>query len=114
MNVTDEQLLELLTDLESDDVERTSAFRDADKLGEAICAFANDLPDRRRAGVLFVGVNSDCSCAGIDISDQLLQNLAAIRSDGNLLPQPSMTVEKRCVRDCEVAVIASEEFRADV
>ena len=95
----------LLTDLESDQVERTSAFRDTDKLGEAICAFANDLPDHRRPGVLFVGVNNDCSCAGVDVSDQLLQNLAAIRSDGNLLPQPSMTVEKRRLGNCEVAVV---------
>jgi ATP-dependent DNA helicase RecG len=103
--VTDHELLALLSDVESDTVERTSAFRDIDKLGEAVCAFANDLPNHRRPGVLFVGVNADGSCANIAVTDQLLQNLAAIRSDGNLLPQPSMTVEKRHVGGCELAVI---------
>src|ERR1700733_7101315 len=95
----------MLLNEESDTVERTVSIRDTDKFGEAICAFATDLPDHRRAGVLFVGANNDGSCAHLDISDQLLQNLAAIRSDGNLLPQPSMTVEKRRVRDCELAVV---------
>jgi ATP-dependent DNA helicase RecG len=103
--VTDHELLALLSDIESDTVERTSSVRDIDKLGEAVCAFANDLPSHRRPGVVFIGVNADGSCANIDITDQLLQNLAAIRSDGNLLPQPSMTVEKRRVGDCDMAVI---------
>lgn len=103
--MTDDELLDLLSDLESDTVERTSSVRDTDKLGQATCAFANDLPNHRRPGVLFVGANNDGSCAHIDITDQLLQNLAAIRSDGNLLPQPSMTVEKRRVGSCEMAVI---------
>jgi ATP-dependent DNA helicase RecG len=103
--VTDNELEELLYDPESDTVERTQSVRDTDKFGEAICAFANDLPDHRQPGVLFVGVGDDGSCAGIDISDQVLQNLAAIRSDGNLLPQPSMTVEKRRIRDCDLAVV---------
>jgi ATP-dependent DNA helicase RecG len=102
--VTDIELEVLLRE-ESDTVERTVSVRDTDKFGEAICAFANDLPDHRRPGVLFVGAHNDGSCAHLDISDQLLQNLAAIRSDGNLLPQPSMTVEKRRVRDCELAVV---------
>ncbi len=104
--MTDRELEDLLYDLESDTVERTSSIRDTDKFGEAICAFANDLPDHRRPGVLFIGVQKDGFCADIEITDQLLQNLAAIRSDGNLLPQPAMTVEKRSVGSCNLAVIA--------
>ena len=103
--MTDGELEELLSDLESDTVERTESIRDTDKFGEAICAFANDLPDRRRPGVLFIGVRDDGSCAGIDVTDQLLQNLAAIRSSGNLLPQPSIAVEKRRIHDCDLAVV---------
>lgn len=103
--MTDDELLALIPQLESDTVSRTSSVRDTDKLGEAVCAFANDLPDHRRPGVLFIGVNNDGSCAGIEITDQLLQTLAAIRSDGNLLPQPSMTVEKRHIGGCGMAVI---------
>lgn len=102
--VTDSELEVLLIE-ESDTVERTVSVRDTDKFGEAICAFANDLPDHRRPGVLIVGANNDGSCAHIDITDQLLQNLVAIRADGNLLPQPSMAVEKRRIRDCDLAVV---------
>ncbi len=103
--MTDSELEKLLNDLESDTIERTSSARDTDKFGEAICAFANDLPDHRRPGHLFVGVHDDGSCAGLEITDQLLQGLAAIRSDGNLLPQPSMAVEKRRIRSCDIAVV---------
>jgi ATP-dependent DNA helicase RecG len=102
--VTDSELEVLLLE-ESDTVERTVSVQKTDKFGEAICAFANDLPDHRRPGVLFVGARDDGSCAHIDITDQLLQNLAAIRSDGNLLPQPSMTVEKRRIGGCDLAVV---------
>jgi ATP-dependent DNA helicase RecG len=103
--VTDNELEELLRDTESDTVERTVSVRDTDKFGEAICAFANDLPDHRRPGVLFAGAHDDGSCGDIDVTDQLLQNLAAIRSNGSLLPQPSMAVEKRRIRNCDLAVV---------
>jgi hypothetical protein len=73
--VTDSELEKLLLDLESDRVERTQALRDTDKFGEAICAFANDLPDHRRPGVLLVGVADDGSCAGVEITEQTLQTL---------------------------------------
>ncbi len=103
--VTDRELEDLLHDLESATVERTSSVRDTNKVGEVICAFANDLPDHRRPGVLFVGIEDDGSCADIEITDQLLQNLAAIRSDGNLLPQPTMAVEKRSIGGCDLAIV---------
>jgi ATP-dependent DNA helicase RecG len=103
--VTDTELELLLDNLESDTVERTVSLGNTDKYGQAICAFANDLPDHRRHGVLFVGIDDNGVCANIDIGDQLLQNLAAIRSDGNLLPQPSMVVEKRRIRNCDLAVV---------
>ena len=48
-----EQLEALLADLESDLVERKASLQgDAPgKIREAVCAFANDLPDHRRPGV---------------------------------------------------------------
>jgi predicted HTH transcriptional regulator len=42
----DDQALEkLLDDLESDRVERKASIANKDKICEAICAFANDLPN---------------------------------------------------------------------
>jgi len=55
--MNDQELLELLADLESDRVERKACISDAGDVCRAICAFANDLPDHRKPGVLFVGVH---------------------------------------------------------
>ena len=40
----------LLNELENDRVERTLSTMNTDKFGQAICAFANDLPDSRKKG----------------------------------------------------------------
>ena len=55
----DDELERLLTDLESDRVERKEALSHPDRICEAICAFANDLPDHRAPGVVFVGARDD-------------------------------------------------------
>jgi ATP-dependent DNA helicase RecG len=101
----DHELENLLLDLESDRVERKASAKDVEKIRQAICAFANDLPDHRAPGVVFVGVNDDGSPSGLEITDQLLLNLAAIRDDGLILPLPSMVVQKRTLRGTEVAVV---------
>lgn len=103
--LTDTELADLLADTESDRVERKASLGDRDRLRQAICAFANDLPDHRLSGVLFIGVNDDGTCANIPITDQLLLTLSNMRSDGNILPMPFMTVQKRTIAGCELAVI---------
>lgn len=55
----------LLNDMESDRVERKASISDRGKLCEAICAFANDLPNHQQPGVLFIGVNDNGTCAYI-------------------------------------------------
>ena len=57
--MTDQELEALLDDMESDRIERTGAFSDGDKLRQAICAFANDLPGHGKPGVLCVGVDDN-------------------------------------------------------
>ncbi|MBM7772684.1 ATP-dependent DNA helicase RecG [Actinokineospora baliensis] len=105
MPLSDPELEDLLADMESDRVERKESAQAADKIGQAICAFANDLPDHRLPGVLFLGVKDDGRPAGLAITDQLLQNLAAHRDQGNLLPPPSMTVRKVVLHGQELAVV---------
>lgn len=95
----------LLADLESDRVERTVSTRDTDKFCRAICAFANDLPNHRQPGFLFVGVDDEGRPAGLQVTDQLLQNLAALRSDGLILPLPAMQVYKVTTGGGDVAVV---------
>lgn len=103
----DEALERVLVDLESDRVERKESFRgDAPtKVREAVCAFANDLPGHGLPGIVFIGVRDDGKLAGVTVTDELLRQLSDIRTDGNIVPPPSLIVEKRLLRGAEVAVI---------
>ncbi len=103
--MTDADLEKLLDDIESDRVERTSSTTKREKFCQAVCAFANDLPDHREPGVLFVGVSDDGEPIGIDVTDELLKNLASMRDDGNILPLPSVDVSKRRLKGRDVAVV---------
>ena len=87
-------LARMVSDLESDRSERTQSLNDMNKFCEAVCAFANDLPNSRQPGFLFIGVDDAGRPSGANISDELLRNLGGIRSEGNILPQPVLTVEK--------------------
>jgi ATP-dependent DNA helicase RecG len=101
----DSDLEELLSKQESDRVERKASFSDPSEARKAVCAFANDLPGHGTPGVLFIGVKDDGSCAGLKVDDELLRDLADMRSDGNIQPLPSLTVEKRVLGGCEMAVV---------
>jgi ATP-dependent DNA helicase RecG len=101
----DEELERLLTDLESDRVERKPSLAEKDKICQAVCAFANDLPNHRKPGVVFVGVRDDGTPAGLAITDELLRDLAGIRSDGNILPLPGLDVQKRRLHGMDLAVV---------
>ena len=100
-----EELQTLLVDLESDRIERTASTTNTDKFAEAVCAFANDLPNHRQPGYLVVGVDDAGQPSGLVVTDQLLQNLAALRSQGNILPLPAITVAKLALPGGEVAVV---------
>ena len=104
----DHELIGLLRDLESDRVERKEAASDRDRIREAICAFANDLPNHQKPGVIFIGVRDDGTCAGLEITDDLLLKLAQMRDDGNITPLPSITVKKCVLEECSLAVMEVE------
>lgn len=101
-----QELLFMLKDLESDLVERKASLSNPDRIRQAICAFANDLPDHRRPGVIFIGANDDGTCASLSVTDELLLQLSHMRDDGKIQPIPSITVEKRVIDGCETAVVA--------
>lgn len=105
--LNDTELSALLGDTESDRVERKESFKGdvAKKARQAVCAFSNDLPGHNQPGVLFIGAKDDGTPAGLDITDELLRALADIKTDGNILPLPVMSVEKRNLRGADVAVV---------
>lgn len=103
--VEDAGLRALLADIESDRVERKSSLADKQKIEQAVCAFANDLAGSRKPGVLCIGVDDAGKPVGLSVTDELLLTLAAIRSDGNVLPLPDMSLEKVTIDGCDVAVV---------
>jgi ATP-dependent DNA helicase RecG len=103
--LSDRELEDLLLDLESDRVERKASAADRSQIRKTICAFANDLPGHGRPGVIFVGVHDDGSCAKLEITDDLLTLLAQMRLNGDILPPPTMSVQKRTIRGCDMAVV---------
>ena len=105
---SDSELELLMSDLESDLVERKESAADGRKIRRNICAFANDLPGNGCAGVILVGIRDDGSCAALTIDDELLKRLADIHGEGDILPLPSMTVQKRVLNGCAVAVVTVE------
>jgi ATP-dependent DNA helicase RecG len=90
----EQQLISLLADTESYHVERTTATDDMDKFCQAICAFSNDISGSGKNGYLILGVHDNGELSGLKVSDKLLLQISNIRTDGNILPQPVMTVEK--------------------
>ncbi len=106
--LTDDQLLELLNDTESDRAERKQSFKGdvPKKARQAVCAFANDLPGHNQPGVLFIGAKDNGEPSGLDVTDQLLLSLADMKTDGNILPLPVLTVEKRTLKGANMAVVA--------
>ena len=106
--LSDDDLDQLLRMGESERSERKRNASDLDRIRQAVCAFANDLPDRREPGVVFVGIEDDASCANLEINDELLKKLGQIRDDGSLTPFPTIEVRRAILSGCEVAVIIAE------
>ena len=104
-NYTDDELEVMLQDLKSDTVERKRSAADRSAIRRTIAAFANDLPGHGRAGVIFIGAEDDGSCSRIAVSDEMLSILAQMKSDGNILPLPSLVVQKKSIDGCELALI---------
>ncbi|MFN7542094.1 MAG: ATP-binding protein [Acidobacteriota bacterium] len=108
-SLSDEELERLRGDLESDSVERKESLKgDAPtKVREAICAFANDLAGRGGPGVVFIGLRDNGSpVPDFAVTDDLLLQLANMKTDGNISPVPSVLVEKRRVGGAECAVLS--------
>ena len=106
-NFTDEELLQIIETGESDAVEFKESLSGSarERIREAICAFTNDLPDHRKPGLILVGVKDDIILGTTPITDELLCQLADMKTDGNIVPPPSLMVEKRVLQGKEIAVV---------
>jgi ATP-dependent DNA helicase RecG len=89
--ISEEKVIKLLADMESDLIERTISIRE-NKLGPAVCALSNDFPNHKKPGYILLGVHDDGKLAGMKWTDDELQAIGNVKSNGNVLPQPSMVV----------------------
>lgn len=109
--MTEQDVRALLTNLESDRIERTVIKPNknaTDKVSEAICAFSNDLPNHQKAGYFLFGVNNNGHLAGQRFGDAELRWAGGLRSDGNILPIPILSVEHFHFEEGDVLVIQVE------
>lgn len=103
--VSPEEIEQLLGDIESFRVERTQSLNDTDKFCKAICAFANDLAGSGLAGYLFAGVDTRGEPTEDNIDERVLEALASHRSNGQIVPMPSMVVFKQEYEGKPIAVV---------
>ena len=103
--ITKEHLQKILSDTESYHIEKTVATDNMDKFSQAICAFSNDVADSKKKGYLLIGVRDNGELAGLQVDDKLLLQISNIRTDGNILPQPVMTVEKFSFAQGDILVV---------
>jgi ATP-dependent DNA helicase RecG len=105
--VTDDELTTLLDALESDRVERKRDWAGGapTAVPQAICAFANDLPNCAQPGVVFIGAEDNGNPSNIRVTDQLLLTVASLKGDGRIIPPPSIVVEQRRLKGADMVVI---------
>lgn len=98
----------LASELETFRTERTIATNDTDKFCKAICAFANDLPGSHLPGYLFIGVDKTGQPAQLVVTERLLESLALLRDNGNILPLPSINVFQHEFQGHPIVVVKVE------
>lgn len=89
-----EILKSLIASGEIDRVEMTRSTTNVDKFREAICSFSNDMAGKGEPGYLLIGIDERDAAFRLLITDELLQQFAAYRSDGQILPLPVLNVSK--------------------
>ena len=104
MSYSDQQLLSLVSEDESHWIERKESFADKDKICKTVCAFANDLANSSKHGIVWIGISNDGAICGVEVTDELLQKIDQIRAEGKIQPLPSLST--RCVRVGDKSLVA--------
>ncbi len=102
-----EALVALTRDHESIRVERKARLSPSatKKVRRAICAFANDLANYRKPGLIIIGQGDDGSSSGLEVTDKLLNQLNNLSTDGSIVPKPTVLVERFELDDATLAVM---------
>ena len=105
MSYSDSQLLSYVTEDESHWIERKESFIDKEKICKTVCAFANDLANSNKPGIVWIGVRNDGVISGVEVTDKLLLKIDQIRTDGRIQPLPSISTRTLRIDDKDVIAI---------
>ena len=107
LKLSDEELARLIEGGESARVEFKEVLTSgtSTRIQQTICAFANDLPGTGLPGIVVIGLMDDGRPSKISVTDEILRNLAAMRTDGNIVPPPTLLSEKRSYGGHDIAVV---------
>ena len=105
MSYSDSELLGFISEEESHWIERKESFSDKEKICKTVCAFANDLANSNKYGIVWIGIGNDGVISGVEASDKLLLKIDQIRTDGRIQPLPSMSTRTLRVGDKDVIAI---------
>lgn len=111
--LSEDEIAQLAGDLESFRVERKESFKSVKSaVEEAICALSNDLPGTGQPGVVLLGVSDRTGRpTGLEVTDELLREITDIRSSGNILPFPLMSVYRVQLDGVPIVVIEVQPSR---
>lgn len=101
-------LIALIRAGESDQCEFKRNAKDLDAIRRNICAFANDLPNLGKPGLIIVGLEDDGKCADLEITDEILNRLSNAVTDGSVQAVPAASVHRLLIDGCDVAVVQVE------
>jgi ATP-dependent DNA helicase RecG len=105
----DASVVALIRSRETEQIERKQQLKTKkDEVCEAICAFANDFPRTGRSGIVVIGQADDGTPTGLPVTDELLRELADLRTNGAILPFPQLSVRPVRLDGVEVAVVVVE------
>jgi ATP-dependent DNA helicase RecG len=90
---------------ERDLAERKRSTSLKQEILETVCAFANDLPNHGKPGLIFIGVEDDGRCANLTINEKTIRDVANWRNEGKVQPIPTMIVGAHEINGCPLIVI---------
>ncbi|MBR8704196.1 hypothetical protein IX315_001876 [Porphyromonas levii] len=86
--ISTNKLLQMLSDTESYNIERTELTGNMDKFCQAIFAFSNDMSGSGKNGYLIIGAKDNGELSGLQVDDKLLLQIANIRTDATFSLSP--------------------------
>lgn len=105
MAYTDEELAKFISEPESHWIERKESFSAKDKIYQTVCAYANDLANSGKHGIVWLGIKNDGRVVGVDANDDLLLKIDQIKAEGAIQPLPSLTIRTLTIEGKSVVAI---------